>query len=295
MWPACEIPPTPSAHGYETDATTSLQVRYEDITQDGRLQLTSLMPGLGAVWRAFGDRKAITRLREQGVLPILRRLVLRGERGPFSVHVPLSCTGTWRLARELGGDRLFLNMWLEVRAPIAHTFGPRPSPTDELVLVGRAYAEHVITRPFANSAAERKVTRLDIEGIPPLPEDELPYEEAASLIAGHVLEDDGERVFGLMHTDSNQHVNSLVYPRLFEETVVRRLAHDESIERPGMLLARAVELRYRKPLFAGDRVIVACRARASHTQPGLRAVAVGAFTPSSDADKPSATIAMSLA
>jgi acyl-CoA thioesterase FadM len=62
--------------------------------------------------------------------------------------------------------------------------------------------------------------------------------------------------FGLVHTDSNQHVNSLVYPQLFEEFAIRRLAsHGERTP----VLARALEIAYRKPCFAGDRVHVALR------------------------------------
>ena len=47
-----EIPPS-RAPGQD-GGTASLRPRYEDIAQDGRIQLTSLMPGLGAaVWRAL--------------------------------------------------------------------------------------------------------------------------------------------------------------------------------------------------------------------------------------------------
>ena len=60
-------------------------------------------------------------------------------------------------------------------------------------------------------------------------------------------------VFGLVHTDSNQHVNSLVYMRLFEEAVLRRFA---ALGLPEPVLARRLEIAYRKPCFAGDRMHV---------------------------------------
>ncbi|MEI8257677.1 MAG: hotdog domain-containing protein, partial [Deltaproteobacteria bacterium] len=63
--------------------------------------------------------------------------------------------------------------------------------------------------------------------------------------------------FGLVHTDSNQHVNSLVYPRIFEEAALRRLAA-LGVRTP--LLARALEIGYRKPCFAGDRLRLALQA-----------------------------------
>ncbi len=56
--------------------------------------------------------------------------------------------------------------------------------------------------------------------------------------------------FGAMHTDSNQHVNSLVYPRLFEEIAMRHLGRPHA-------LARTVDVRFRKPSFIGDKLNVA--------------------------------------
>ena len=44
-WPACAIPPMPPARGFESSATLKLYPRYEDIAQDGRVLLTTLMPG----------------------------------------------------------------------------------------------------------------------------------------------------------------------------------------------------------------------------------------------------------
>jgi hypothetical protein len=296
-WPECAIPPIPPARGYESSATAELYPRYEDITQDGRVQLTTLMPGLGAVWGALGSDDKLEVFREHGILPILRRLIITGERGPFSVHVPISVSGTWRLARETDGDRIFLDMWLEARAPIAMTLAPPPARDAERVLVGRLYAEHVVTRPFA-SPAERKVTRLDLPGLrlPAVPEDAHPFEEAEALVAGHALEPVRDHVFGMMHTDSNQHVNSLVYPRLFEEAFVDTAVRAGVLTKPETLLARAVELRYRRPFFAGERATIALHARSISAGP-RRAVAVGTFspagqTPGSPPPRPSCTVAM---
>lgn len=270
----CEIPPIPPERGFESTATTKLRPRYEDISQDGRLQLTALMPAAGAVWLLLYKAGILDELRTGGILPILQRLIVRGEAGPFSVNVPILCTGTWRVSREADGDRLFLDMWVEARAPHASTFGPAPAADAEPVVVGRAYIEHVFTRPFA-SQSERKVTRLEVRGLPSVPEDARAFASADALVAGHALTTVREHRFGLMHTDSNQHVNSLVYPRLFEEA----LAESEP-ER----LAEAVELRYRKPFFAGNRAVLSV-ARLDGP------LAIGAFTPP-DADRPSATAAM---
>src|SRR5258708_31906958 len=47
-------------------------------------------------------------------------------------------------------------------------------------LVGRIFAEHVLSRPFS-PPAERKVTRLDAPGVPEIPEDERSEEHTSEL------------------------------------------------------------------------------------------------------------------
>ena len=58
-------------------------------------------------------------------------------------------------------------------------------------------------------------------------------------------------MFGLDHTDANQHVNSLVYIRTFLEAVQRRVA---TAGKSVKVRSRAVDIAYHKPCFAGDRV-----------------------------------------
>lgn len=290
------IPATPPSRGPGQDGgKAKILPRYEDITQDGRLQLTALMPGLGAsVWRALLSQiPAIETFRAQGILPILRRLVLVGEDRSVSVNVPIEYTGSFRFAREKGGERLFANMWLEARAPIGSTFGPAPSPDAPSELVGRVFAEHVLTRPFA-SPAERKVTRLDAPGVPAVPEDEHELETAEALIesAGGPLEPAGDFVFGMLHTDSNQHVNSLVYPRVFEEALVRKLVQDARIPAAHALMARSIELRWRRPFFAGERAELGLRLVEPSVGDAFKCGAIGAF--SSGGPKPSAAVRLLL-
>ena len=303
-WPAWTIPTLLPERGYESTATAEVRPRYEDIVQDGRMQLTSLMPGLGSVWRTLGGspKSPLASLRAQGILPILRRLVIVGEDGPFTIQASLQVSGTWRLARETGGDRLLLDMWLEVRAPKGQSLAPPPPPDAPLSLVGRIYAEHVITRPFA-PRDERKVTRLDVPGLPAVPEDEHPLEDVSALLAGHPLEPaPHEHTFGMMHTDPNQHVNSLAYPRIFEEVALRHVAARGISPAPQALLARALDVRYRKPFFAGDRAAMTLHAeRLEAPAPGAAGVgpvgAVGAFAPAGApaGTPPSCTIAERLA
>lgn len=288
------IPPLPPPRGGGRDGGyAEVAPRYEDITEDGRFQLTALMPGLGAaVWHALiSQMRAIDTFKKEGILPILRRLVIVGEERPCSVNVPLRYTGSLRFAREKGGDRLFVNMWVDAHAPVATTLGPTPPRDAPAELVGRIFAEHVLTRPFG-PPDERKVTRLSAPDLPEVPEDEHAWEPAESLIEGAPLERAGDATFGLMHTDSNQHVNSLVYPRLFEEAVVKKLAEGgrRGSER---LVVRALEMRWRKPFFTGERARIDARIDEPPAGSRYRLGASGAFSGAGAGDgglKPHSTI-----
>ena len=187
------IPPLPASRLPGQDGgTAEIAPRYEDITQDGRMQLATLTPGLGAaVWRALLSKiPAIRAFRSQDILPVLSRLVIACEDRPLSVDVPVRYEGSFRFAKEKDGERIFANMWLEARAPIANTLGPRPPKDAPYELVGRVFAEHVVARPFA-PPAERRVTRLDAPGFPPIPEDEHVFETAEDMLdnAGGPLDD----------------------------------------------------------------------------------------------------------
>jgi hypothetical protein len=133
-----------------------------------------------------------------------------------------------------------------------------PEPAGALALAGQMFAEHTFTRPFA-PAAQRKVTAL------PAPFDALPPRlyplrptstageapEGARWLEDDVTPDPMEFAFALDQTDSNQHVNSLVYIRLFVEAAQRKLAARGMDFR---VISRSVDIAYRKPCFAGDRV-----------------------------------------
>ena len=246
----------------ERVATASFPLRYEDIAQDGRMMMTALPPAIGwTVWRQLlADHPSARSMQRQGLVAILSRLTVDGTDQPIHVSQRVEATGGYQLARhEKGGnvEKLFLNMWVEVRGARGRMVPPEGP--GESVVAGRVFAEHTFTRIFA-APGDRKVTRLDLEGIPPVPEAtydfpppgtamELPFD--AEPLDDDYVADDAVTVFGLDHTDSNQHVNSLVYPRLFAEAAFRRLA---ARGRPRRALVRALDIAYRKPSFAGDTV-----------------------------------------
>lgn len=288
MPPTFPAPPMPDL-APERVATASFPLRYEDIAQDGRMMTTALPPAIGwTVWRQLlADHPAASGMQKQGLVAILSRLTVEGSDEPIRVDQRVDATGGYQLARsERDGaiDKLFLNMWVEVRGARGRVVPPEgPGPA---VVAGRVFAEHTFTRLFA-PPDQRRVTRLEVDGMPLVPDavyDFPPPSTAMELPADAValdddyVADDAVTVFGLDHTDSNQHVNSLVYPRLFAEAALRRLA---VLGRPQRALVRALDIAYRKPSFAGDRVRIHTR---TFTLEG-RTGAAGFLT---DADDPSA-------
>jgi hypothetical protein len=240
-------------------AHAAVPLRFEDVTQDGRLVLEALPTALVAtIWRALlADVEAVRALRVQGIAPILARLRMEGGKGPFSAHGAVEAEGAYRYARADDG-RFMLEMASTLHAPIGRTYGGGVG-AGERAVAGRLFAEHVLTRLFAPDG-QRRVRGLDFPGAPAVTEsrDALPpFESIATLPPGATpLEpamhpDPAALVFGVLHTDSNRHVNSLAYLRVFEEAALRRFF---ALGRGASVLARSVDIAYRKPCFAGQAV-----------------------------------------
>lgn len=272
--PSPSTPPCPEPPGDLPDrhrSSGALWLRFEDVSQCGRVGLTVLPNAYsGAMWgRLVGSHPAAVEARRQGIVPILHRLVLVNRPGPFSITHPVEARACFDLAHSLapGGEvaRVLLRVWGQLAAPLGSLAAP-PVEGSPATLVGQAYAEHVYTRPFA-PPDQRKVTSLALlPSLPAAPGPAVPQPPPAALLAppssSHPLDDalvvdDTITPFSFSHTDSNQHVNSLVYPRLVEEAALRRLAAHGL---PSSLVACQLELAFRKPFFAGDRARVACSA-----------------------------------
>jgi hypothetical protein len=213
-----------------------------------------------------------------GVFPIISRLVLCGTAGPFSANVRVEAEATFRIARSEDG-RIMLDMWANLFAPIGHTHGAPPAEGAERVLAGRIFAEHVFTRPFA-PAGQRRVTAFDFPGGPEVNEtrpapprgEVIASPPVSAILLDSVPGADATPItFGLCHTDSNMHVNSLAYLRIFEEAALRRFV-DRG--RGSMLLARTIDIAYRKPCFAGQRMHVVQQAYESAGKLGVVATLV---------------------
>jgi hypothetical protein len=252
-------------------STSRLVLRFEDVTQDGRLVLESLPSAVGlALWHGKEHHESVPpSFSAEGILPILSRFCLASYDGPISANEAVEVVGTFRLAEV--EDRFTLDVWTDLYGVIGRTHGQVSGETragkreGDRVLVARVFAEHVLTRPFA-APDQRRVTNLDFlkRSTPtparaPLtaPADLRTLPEGAKWLEPSEAIDPSTTVFGLVHTDSNMHVNSLVYFRVFEEAALRRF---RELKLSTALLGRELEIVYRKPCFAGDSVCVVQRA-----------------------------------
>ena len=253
---------TDSQHPAPDVARADFQIRYDDLTQHGHIKQVTLPMVLAKVcMEKLWAHHPLVVTRRQGIVPILSRLVIESEPIAVSFGAPLEGRGRIEIAKEQGQSgavsALFMNSYADVWA-IPSRRNPGVDPHARAPMrIGRAFGEHVLTRPFG-PAEERKVLCFDVPGQPALPDAthaRVRVDENVELPAGaNALDegfsaDDAAWSFGLIHTDLNQHVNSLVYARMFEEAAVRRAArhgHNRA------LFARKLSVCYRKPSFAGE-------------------------------------------
>jgi hypothetical protein len=243
-------------------------MRFEDVAQDGSLKVGGMPHAIGLV--SLGKLWLHTALSDQtrslGIVPILTRLAMETLSGPISVRKPVLADGSYQLAHTRDANRevsrILLNAYADLHAPIGRTHAPQPANAGTETFVGRAFAEHVFTKPWS-PPGERKVVALPTADGPLVPGPTLRFRDARDVLSL----DDGTKwldaelrldttpiTFGLTHTDSNQHVNSLVYPALFEDAALRRLIDLEYSTRS--LLVDFIDIAFRKPSFAGQRMFI---------------------------------------
>lgn len=241
------IPPVP-ADPDGTRCEGPVNLRYEDVSQEGRLLLTGVPQAIDQLcWPMVFQHSDMIGLLMSGITPIRARMVVEGGQGPLSAIWPARGQGAWHRAAVRGPDgqvqRLLMVMWAHLYAREGWTRSI-PDPEAPELPVGRVYVEHIYTRLSA-APSDRRVT--DVTGWTPRsdwparsPEDVAP--KAPEALPRHVR----TRTLGLMHTDPNNHVNSLVYPRIFEEEALLLRGSAEA--------ARRMEIVFRKPFFAGETV-----------------------------------------
>jgi hypothetical protein len=265
------FPPIPSVPEHQC-ATGKYPLRFEDLSQDGRAHFEPLVASIdAAIWRPMLARVPTIRdFHAAGVRPIFTRLMLEVGPGQLTLGTTLTAEGTYELSHEPDGKggarRLFLKMWTKVWAdPDKHR--------DARVYIGRLFAEHQLTKILA-PPGQRRVTSLPGGLAPPTatyeaprPETLLELEEEAEWLEPTEQRDVAPVAFGFSHTDSNQHVNSLVYPRLFGDAALRRFA---ALGADTKTLPVGLHIAFRKPFFAGDAAEIVLRAyRGRHVrEPG---------------------------
>jgi hypothetical protein len=246
-----------------------VELRYEDICQDSRLRLAGVWPPMGRIlWSKMRVAHALERVGAQGIRNVLSFVVMDAADEPVTVRARAQSRVRFQVGRTLDEqgqpNRIVFNTWLETRAPRGARGNPAAAPSGEPVLVARAFGQHVLTKPGA-PRGQHRVLELDDADMPIAPAP-MPWRDPEGILAlpqGAEPLDPAPRadalpfVFGLVHTDGNQHVNFLVYPRLVEDAALRRLA-EHGLD--GKLLGRRAEVGYRRPCFAGDRMRVVLQA-----------------------------------
>lgn len=202
-------------------------------------------------------------MMSDGILPILTRLVVVTGGGPIAVRAPMQAEGGFELVRTHDTDgrvRFRLDLFADAAGTYGTVWGKPHARAGEQIALGSMWAEHILTKPFADPA-ERTVTELplgmmasrDVSHFNP----KSIFATKTDWLADWQL-DVAPIVFGMGHTDPNQHVNSLVYPHLMEQAALRLLAAH------GLKAANFVarfEMAYRKPSFAGDELRMRLRLR----------------------------------
>lgn len=247
--------------------TGELSLRFEDVAQDGRVMLEPLVAALGTLWRALPASER--RVMLSSALPIISRITATAGDGPFGIDEPLDVEGDFSFAHDVDASGAVSRVFLDAEATLTgrkgRTNGPLPDDAGAPTFAGSLRVEHVFTRPFAE-ANERKVTSLVRDGVafvPPRrrawrePQTALEAPPGGTALDGGWVEDASPVVLGLGHTDSNQHVNSLFYPRTFEDYALRHLARHG---RSTAVLARSIDIAFRRPSFAGESLRVRLRA-----------------------------------
>lgn len=266
-------------------AQGQLWLRFEDLAQDGRLMLGALPASLTPLWHTVKARGRLW--YAAGMAPIISRIRLTAGDGPFSMESPLEVDSRFTLAHTVDDagavQRIVFDADATLTGPLGHTTLPPPDDAGRVVPAGTVRVEHVFTRPFA-PPGERRVTAIEEDGHRFVPEAQRawapptatlePPPDAEPLHEGF-LADDAPLALGLAHTDANQHVNSLVYPRAFEAAALRAL-HRLGLSRD--VLGRSIDVAYRRPSFSGDVLY----AHARVLRRGQDIICLGGFTQAPD-------------
>ncbi|HEY4176288.1 MAG TPA: hypothetical protein VGM90_05635 [Kofleriaceae bacterium] len=255
-FPAPPMPDVPA----EQRAETTTWPRYEDVTQDGRLLPIAVPNHMAGIWQALAQGTHAKTTMASGVIPILTRMTMECDEARIRVDRQMATTSAFELAHSVDAsgevNRVYMNLWASIAGVPGRVRDTAPDAAR--VPCGRIFAEHTFTKLFA-PPDQRKVTSLPNAGVPPTryaPAAAIDLPEGATWL-DEVSPDPTPVIFTLDQTDSNQHVNSLVYLRIFLDAAQRRFA---TLGRKLNIASRSLDITYRKPCFAGDHARIDLRA-----------------------------------
>ncbi|HEX4334765.1 MAG TPA: hypothetical protein VH062_02560 [Polyangiaceae bacterium] len=235
-------------------------LRYDDVIQDGRLRLESAWRPTGKLLWRDPDAARVFGSMKGGVTNVLSRVTLQASDARLEPRASLRTRVSYRFEHTVNDagavDRILFSTWVEVHGK---------GRDGGYVPAARAYGQRVFTQLGA-PPGKHLVTNLDAFGEAGHPPDRVTWEPVTALLTpppGAALLDRAPRLdsvpvlFGLTHTDLNQHVNFLMYHRAIEQAALSR---SKELGHGARLASREVSLGYRKPSFAGDEVRVAVQA-----------------------------------
>ncbi|NRA34639.1 MAG: hypothetical protein HRU17_15010 [Polyangiaceae bacterium] len=252
-------------------AVMESNVRFEHVAQDGRPKIDALLlaieeSGWGGLLRHL---KFPIGLRKHGLYPILAKIHAKSTDASIRARGTLSSVSNVELGYtpDKGqGRRELMRIHTDVRGTSGRTHGAKPEDEGQAVEIGQLTTEYVWTKLFAEPGQRRVHTlpETDFEGVPrgPLqwsaPESLLQLAADEQALESELSPDSAVTRVGLTHTDANHHVNSFVYPRLFEEAALRRLA---GLGRATPdLLVREAHFAFQRPGLVGMELQVRARA-----------------------------------
>jgi hypothetical protein len=254
--------PYPAEPDSESDVVIedTSTLRYDDVIQDGRLRLESAWRPTGrALWTNPEVARVLGSMGE-GTSNVLSSATMQASELALRPRAKMTVRLRYRFEHTVNADgkvdRLLFSTWLVALAE---------SKDGELRPAARAYGQRVFTRTHA-AKGQHLLTHLSGFGESGVPEHRTKWEPASKLLTlpeGAVVLDarprlvPGNVVFGLSHTDLNQHVNFLMYHREVERAALTRFTE---LGLGSRFLSREVTFGYRKPSFAGEVVRVAVQA-----------------------------------
>ncbi len=271
----------------------AVSIALGDLSERRHVKLSGLTRAVEQVcWHRLLSDQPVSRLAQNaGLQASLSRLVFEGHDVEVPPEAKLSATATFEYGHTLAADgridRRLLRLHTEVRLPEPPQ-GVASADADALV-VGRIQTEHLLTAPNGEAQAGLDDFAFPKDGGTRF-EWTAPSQTYAPPPNARRLDREAQVgrtvVFGPMHTDPRGRVRPLAFPHIFEEVALERFA---ALGQRVDLLAREVQLTYRKHCVSGQRVDVMVQ---SFEQRDGVLYAVGAFVPHGLDRRPSCYVRM---